>query len=425
MAEPTPPTPESSASSESTPPTRPRLRKIVFGGPASGPDAIHLPDVLRSETVGGFLMVAAAIVALIWANVSSASYETVSHTYLGPLSLAHWAADGLLTVFFFVAGLELKREFVEGSLSRPADALVPIVAAVCGMVVPAGIYIALNARGGDMAGWAIPMATDIAFALAVLAIVGRRLPSALRAFLLTLAIVDDLGAIIVIAVAYTSSISFLWLLGSIAAMALWFIGHRRRWKMLPVYIALFIIAWWCMYQSGIHATIAGVALGLLTATDKDELHDPADKWQHAVHPWSAGLCVPIFALFAAGVPVSTQTLVALWTDPVPLGIICGLVVGKVIGVFGGAWLATHLTSAELSPDVRWLDLLAVSFLAGIGFTVSMLISELSFADNPVLLAEAKAAVLVASLLAALLGSLALTRRSRKHERWQAEALATS
>lgn len=393
------------------PPNLPRLRRIAFGGPTSGPDALHVADVLRSETVGGFLMVAGAVVALLWANLSSESYQAVSQTHLGPLTLAHWASDGLLTIFFFVAGLELKRELVEGSLSRPANALVPIIAAVCGMAVPAGIYLLIN---GPRTGWAIPMATDIAFALAVLAIVGRGLPAPLRVFLLTLAIVDDLGAIIVIAVVYTSSISFVWLAGALAAMALWWLGHRRRIAFVPGYLLLFGLAWWCMYSSGIHATIAGVALGLLTAIDKDELHDPADRWQHAVHPWSAGLCVPLFAVFAAGVPLTGGTLAALWTDPVPLGVICGLVIGKVIGVFGGAWLATRVTAAELNPEVSFVDVAAVSALAGIGFTVSMLLSELSFADDPTHADQAKAAVLVASLMAAVIGGVLVNLRARRH-----------
>ncbi|CAI9404740.1 Na(+)/H(+) antiporter NhaA [Aestuariimicrobium sp. T2.26MG-19.2B] len=423
-----PPGPASPHSPSLDSPTdRPHLRRIAFGGPTSGPDALHLPDVLRSETVGGFLMVAATVVALVWANVSHESYVAVSHAHLGPMTLAHWASDGLLTVFFFVAGLELKRELVEGSLSRPADALVPIIAAVCGMAVPAGIYVAINSFGasGSLQGWAIPMATDIAFALAVLAIVGRNLPSPLRAFLLTLAIVDDLGAIIVIAVVYTSSISVLWLLGAAAAMALWWAGHHWRIKVLPAYLVLFVAAWWCMYQSGIHATIAGVALGLLTSIRKDELHDPADRWQHAVQPWSAGLCVPLFAVFAAGVPISASSLSALWSDPVPLGIIVGLVLGKIVGVFGGAWLATRLTAAELSPEVGWIDLASVSALAGIGFTVSMLISELSFATDLTRLDEAKTAVLTASLIAALVGGILVTLRSRVHGRRQGLAASGS
>ncbi|MGJ6979794.1 Na+/H+ antiporter NhaA [Aestuariimicrobium soli] len=399
-------------------PSRPRLRRIAFGGPTSGPDSLHVADVLRSETVGGFLMVAAAIVALLWANLASSSYQRVSHLELGPLSLAHWASDGLLTIFFFVAGLELKREFVEGSLSRPAQALVPIVAAVCGMVVPATIYLVVNlvATGSLRTGWAIPMATDIAFALAVLALVGRGLPAPLRVFLLTLAIVDDLGAILVIAVVYTSSISLLWMVGAAAAMALWWLGHRQRIRFVPGYLALFAIAWWCLYSSGVHATIAGVALGLLTAIDPDELDDPADRWQHAVQPWSAGLCVPLFAVFAAGVEVSGDGLRSLVTDPVPLGIILGLLAGKVIGVLGGAWLATRLTSAELSDEVGWVDVAGVSVLAGIGFTVALLMAELSFPGDATHAGEAKAAVLVASAIAAIVGGVLVALRARSHER---------
>lgn len=392
---------------------RTRLGRAIFA-PRTGPDALHLGDILRNETTGGFLMLAATVAALLWANLDPSSYQQLSHWQLGPLSVAHWASDGLLTIFFFIAGLELKRELVEGSLSRPADAMVPIVAAVAGMAVPAGIYLLVNQlAGGQLSGWAIPMATDIAFALAVLAVVGRHLPAAVRAFLLTLAIVDDLGAILVIAFVYTGGVQLWWLLAAMAAMALWWLGHRNRWRLGPLYWLIFLAAWYAMLRSGVHATIAGVALGLLTAIDKDELDDPADRWQRAVQPWSAGLVVPLFALFAAGVPLDRQTLTSLWTNPVPLGIILALVLGKSIGVFGGAWLTAHLTSAELGDGVRWRDVFAVAQVAGIGFTVSILITELTFTDASQL-AQAKAAVLVASLIAAIFGGLALARRSRRH-----------
>lgn len=397
---------------------RTRLGRVVFG-PRSGPDALHLGDILRNETVGGFIMLSATVVALLWANLDPSGHQRIAELHLGPLSIAHWTSDGLLTLFFFVAGLELKRELVEGSLSRPADALVPIVAAVCGMVAPAAIYLLVTSLGhGSRAGWAIPMATDIAFALAVLAIVGRHLPSALRAFLLTLAIVDDLGAIIVIAVVFTGGIGLGWLAGALAGMALWWLGHRRRWRLGPLYWVVFVATWYCMLRSGVHATIAGVALGLLTAISKDELDDPADRWQHAVQPWSAALAVPLFALFAAAVPLDGATLRALWTDPVPLGIMLGLVLGKAIGVFGGARLATRLSSAELGPGVRWRDIASVALLAGIGFTVSLLISELSFTD-PSELNRAKAAVLTASTIAALVGGGALAWQSRSHQQRRA------
>ncbi|HSN44542.1 MAG TPA: Na+/H+ antiporter NhaA [Propionibacteriaceae bacterium] len=382
--------------------------------PAEGHDDFQLRDVLRQETFGGFLMLAATVVALVWANVATDSYYNLTHLQLGPLTAHEWAADGLLTLFFFVAGLELKRELVEGSLSRPADALVPIVAALAGMVAPALIYLSLNLGDkGDPAGWAVPMATDIAFALAVLAIVGSSLPVALRAFLLTLAIVDDLGAIIVIAIFFSDGINAVWLLGSVACMALWWLGMRRRIETPILYVLLFIAAWVCMLQSGVHATIAGVALGLLTRTAEDETHDPVDRWRHAVEPWSAGLAVPIFALMAAGVPVGGDALAGLIDSPVALGIIAGLLIGKTGGIFLGAWLTARFTSAELGGDIRWADVAATALLSGIGFTVALLICDLAFAD-PAVVEQAKAAVLVASLTAAVLGGILLRLRNRRH-----------
>lgn len=395
--------------------TRSRIRRVLFT-PRGDADAIHLTDILRHETVGGFLMLAAAVVALLWANIAPSSYSSAAHAHLGPMTLAHWTADGLLVIFFFVAGLELKREFAEGALSRPRDALVPIVAAMGGMIIPAGLYLLVNGLmdGGLAHGWPIPMATDIAFALAVLAIAGSRLPTGVRAFLLTLAIVDDLGSIIVIAALFTGGIAVWWLLGALAGAAVWWTLQKIRFDNGLVYIALFIATWWCMYQSGIHATIAGVILGLLTRTSESEMNDPVDRWQHRVQPWSAGLVVPLFALFAAGVSLTPDALKAVWTNPVPLGIMAGLVIGKIIGIFGGARLTAKITNAELGDGVVWRDVLAVSAVAGIGFTVSMLMSELAFRDNPELAQEAKTGVLIASLLAAVLGAWALRRRTRAH-----------
>ena len=397
-----------------TPSSARTRRRFALPRP-TGPDALHLADILRNETVGGVMMLIAAVCALLWANLAPASYDTVLHTHIGPLSVGHWASDGLLTIFFFVAGLELKRELTEGSLARPKDALVPIVAAICGMAVPAGIYVLVNTLGdGSLDGWAIPMATDIAFAVAVLAIAGRGLPTALRAFLLTLAIVDDLGAILVIAVAFTSSIAWGWLAGAVACMAVWAVGQRRKIDNGWLYVPLGVLTWWCMLQSGVHATIAGVALGLLTRNTRHQLHEPLDRWRHNIEPLSAGIAVPIFALFAAGVTVSGELLASLWTNPISLGLVLGLVVGKLVGVFGGAWLTTHLTAAELGSDLEWVDIVAVAQLAGIGFTVSLLINDLSFAADPAIANLNKGAVITASLISAVLGAVLVRRRAKKH-----------
>ena len=397
------------------PPTRsPRRRTFIV----TADDLRVLPEFLRRSTVGGMLMLAATVLALVWANVSNDTYEAVRTTYLGPLDIQHWAVDGLLVVFFFVAGLELKRELVSGSLANPVAALVPVVAALGGMVVPAGIYLAVNLTmaDGHPGGWAIPMATDIAFALAILAAVAPKLPLSLRAFLLTLAIVDDLGAILVIALVFTSDLALGWLAGAFACAAVWWVLQRRRVDLWVLYVPLFIGTWWCMLQSGVHATIAGVLLGLLTRSEDADHHDPVDRWIHFWHPVSAGFVVPVFALMAAGVSVTGDTLSALFTGPVGLGIMLGLLAGKTVGVFAGAWLTTRFTGAELAPDIRWSEILAVSMLAGVGFTVALFVTELSFPGAPELLDQGKAAVLIASVLAAVISTVVLRTRVRSRER---------
>ena len=385
----------------------------------------RLLAALRQETVGGILLLGAALLALVWANSPwRESYYALSSYEVGPealhlqLPLSVWAADGLLAVFFFVAGLELKHELVLGTLSRPAKAAVPVVAALCGMAVPALLYVATVHALGDGAaatGWGIPMATDIAFALAVLAIAGRQLPVALRAFLLTLAVVDDLGAIIVIAVFYNHGFSPVPFVVSIAGMALWWWLQRRRVRTWWVYVAIGLVVWGLVHASGVHATVAGVALGLLTRVRPDEGEDeaPADRYEHAIRPLSAGVCVPLFAFFSAGVTFVGLGGSAL-TSPVAVAVVVGLVVGKPLGVFGGAFLVARFTRASLSSSLRWADVLAVGILAGIGFTVSLLIDELAFEGDPARTTAAKIGVLVASVLAAVLATLALQARARAY-----------
>lgn len=400
-------------------PLRPgQSRRIVFG-PGREADTRHLGDILRNETAGGLVLLAATVCALLVATVAPGPYQHLMHAQLGPLTVHQWAADGILTIFFFIAGLELKREFVEGSLSRPADALLPIVAAIGGMVTPALVYLATTSLGGGShAGWAVPMATDIAFALALLAVVGSNLPSGLRAFLLTLAIVDDLGAIIVIAVFFNHGLDLRMLAGSLACVALFWLGQRlrldRRRGAVLGFVALGVAAWWLMLGSGVHATIAGVALGLVTRTREDEDDDPVDRWQHAIEPWSAGLVVPVFAFCAAGIPVGLGMLTGVFRHPEPLGIVLGLVVGKAVGVFVAARVTAALTSADLAEGVTWRDVAALAVLTGVGFTVSLLMADLAFEDSPQLATDAKGAVLVASLLAGVLGAAALRRRNKSH-----------
>ena len=369
-------------------------------------------DLLRSETVGGSIALIGALAALVWANIDFSSYLQVREWHLGPLSIEHWAADGALAIFFFVAGLELKRELLVGSLRRPADAAVPVVAACCGVAVPAVIFVVVNHGTDNLRGWAVPAATDIAFALAVLAVVGSALPASLRAFLLTLAMVDDLIVIVVIAVFYTSSIHLSWLLVAVAACGLYAALQRRRVRSPLLYLPVAVVAWAGMYQSGVHATIAGVALGLLTRVlpDEDEPRSPAERLEHRLSPVSSAVAVPFFALMSAGVQLTGGF--GVLREPIVLGIALALVLGKPIGVLGGAWLVTRFTRAELNEGLLWRDLFGVGIVAGVGFTVSLLVSELAFSGTE--REQAKTAVLLASLIAGLTAAVVLGRRNRQH-----------
>ncbi|MET7567735.1 Na+/H+ antiporter NhaA [Streptomyces sp. NPDC005492] len=406
-------------------PRTPSSRKVF--GRLSLPERNFVADALRTETVGGVLLLIAAVTALIWANIPALhdSYESVSHFHLGPaalglhLSITHWAADGLLAVFFFVAGIELKRELVAGDLRDPRAAALPVVAALCGMAVPALVYTLTNLTGGgSLQGWAVPTATDIAFALAVLAVIGTSLPSALRAFLLTLAVVDDLFAILIIAIFFTDRIHFAALAGAFVGLAVFWLLLRRGVRGWYVYVPLALVNWALMYNSGVHATIAGVAMGLMLrcTTHEDEKHSPGEHVEHLVRPLSAGLAVPLFALFSAGVAISGGALGDVFTKPETLGVVLGLVVGKALGIFGGTWLTARFTRASLSDDLAWPDVFAVASLAGIGFTVSLLIGELAFDGDQILTGEVKAAVLTGSLIAAVCATVLLKLRNARYRR---------
>ncbi|MFG3513770.1 Na+/H+ antiporter NhaA [Streptomyces bobili] len=396
----------------------------VFGR-LSLPERNYVADALRTETVGGVLLLVAAVTSLIWANTPALhdSYESVSHYHLGPealglnLSIEHWAADGLLAVFFFVAGIELKRELVAGELKDPRAAALPVVAALCGMAAPALVYVVTNLTGGgSLGGWAVPTATDIAFALAVLAVIGTSLPNALRAFLLTLAVVDDLFAILIIAVFFTESIDFAALGGAVLGLVVFWLLLRQGVRGWYVYVPLALVIWALMYNSGVHATIAGVAMGLMLrcSTREGEKHSPGEQIEHLVRPLSAGLAVPLFALFSAGVVISGGAVADVFTQPETLGVVLGLVVGKTVGIFGGTWLTVRFTRASLSEDLAWADVFAVASLAGIGFTVSLLIGELAFEGDAVLTDEIKAAVLIGSVIAAVLATVLLKLRNTKY-----------
>ena len=383
-----------------------------------------LAEVLRTERAGGILLLIGTATALILANSPlHTPYEAVRDFVIGPaalhldLTVEAWAKDGLLAIFFFVVGLELKREIVAGELRRPATAVVPIVAAVGGMLVPAALYVTLNlVEGGSLRGWAVPTATDIAFAIAVLAVVGKWLPNALRAFLLTLAVVDDLLAIIIIAVFFSTDLNFIWL-GVAAALVLAF-GYviRRGWTSPFLVVPLAFAAWAFMHASGVHATIAGVALGMMVPAiaKKGEKRSLAEHWEHLWRPVSAGFAVPVFALFAAGVAISGDAIAEVAASPVAHGVIVGLVIGKPLGIVLATFLVATFTKAQLDRGLSWWDVTGMGFLAGIGFTVSLLIGDLAFGgENSDVV---KLSVLTASVLAATLGAGLLAFRDRFYRR---------
>ncbi|GAA3891690.1 Na+/H+ antiporter NhaA [Saccharothrix violaceirubra] len=371
---------------------------------------------LRTETVGGSLLLAATAVALLLANSPlSPWYLGVRDFHLGPLTVGAWASDGLLAVFFFVAGLELKRELVVGELNSVKAAVLPVIGAVGGMVVPALIALGVGwGTPGVERAWAVPVATDIAFALGVLALTASGLPSSLRVFLLSLAVVDDLGAIVVIAVLFTTGFDPLFLAVAIVLLGLYAFLQHRRVTTPWVYVPLALGTWFAVHEAGVHATIAGVALALLTRVRRDhyEREAPAVRLEHRLQPWSAGLAVPVFALFAAGVPVGAKALSSLPHDRIAVGIVLGLVVGKVIGIVGACAVAVFSKVAVWPAGAGFRDLVAVGMLGGVGFTVSLLISDLALDDDAA--ERAKAAVLLASLVASLLAAVLLLRRRRAH-----------
>lgn len=398
-------------------------------------EARQLADALRTETIGGMLLLSGAVLALAWANSPwHTAYTTMRDTRVGPaaplhldLTLGHWAADGLLALFFLVAGIELKREFVAGDLSDRTKAIVPIAAAVAGVALPALLYavsiLALGADTDALRGWAIPTATDIAFALAVLAVIGSHLPTALRAFLLTLAVVDDLIAITIIAVFFSADVAVIPLAAAGLPIAVWWGLLRRGWTH-PLLLAVPAVATWVLiHQSGVHATVAGILLGLTVPVRRSAApalpeggHSLAERIEHGLRPWSAGFAVPIFAFFAAGVRVVDGGLTAALTDPVTVGIVVGLIVGKALGVLGGTWLVARFTRAELDDGLAWADVAGLALLSGLGFTVSLLIGELAFGASTARDDHVKVAVLVGSLGAALLAAIVLRRRNAHYRR---------
>jgi NhaA family Na+:H+ antiporter len=402
-------------------------------GRGSWPETQRIAGVLRRETVGGALLLVAAAIALVWANSPwSAAYETLRDTRVGPaalhldLTLGTWAADGLLAIFFFVAGLELKREFVAGDLREPRRAALPVAAAVGGMAVPALLFVLFNLGGpeGALRGWAIPSATDIAFALAVLAVISTHLPSGLRTFLLTLAVVDDLLAIVVIAIFYTDELSIGFLALSLAPLAVFGLLVQRRvrswWLLLP----LAALTWVFMHESGVHATVAGVLLAFtVPVVRSDAAGGPdagpglAEHFEHLLRPLSAGVAVPVFAFFSAGVAVGGLSgLGESLGDSIAIGIVVGLVVGKAVGITAATWLVSRFTRAQLDESLGWPDVVGLSLLGGIGFTVSLLITELAYGAGSESYDHAKVGILAGTLAAALLATVLLRLRNRRYKR---------
>ncbi len=390
--------------------------------PPTKPVARYI-DFLRVEQVGGVILLAAAVLALVAANTPlHDAYEALRELTFGPASLGArldaetWAADGLLAIFFYVAGLEVKREFVLGELSDRRSALLPLVAAAGGMVLPALLYLGITA-GDPVAsrGWPVPTATDIAFALGVLAVVGSHAPSGLRVFLLSLAVVDDLGAILLIALLFTADLQLLQLVGAAVLCGVFFLLQQRRVTSPWLYVPLAVAVWLLVHASGVHATVAGVALGLLTRVrpDPGEEHPPAERLEHRLQPWTAGLVVPLFAFMAAGVAVSSDTFGEALRDPASIGASVGLVVGKAVGVLGFAYVAVRLGLAKLPSGLAWSDVAGVAVLAGTGFTVSLLMVELAF-DDPGRADLVTLSVLVASTVASVLGALAIRLRRSAH-----------
>lgn len=424
------PAPVHPASAHSEPEPQPR---------SGDPRTRRFAMVLRNEAVGGLLLAGAAIIALVWANSPAAgSYFALRDFEFGyepwhlRLSLGAWAADGLLAIFFFLVGLELKREFVTGDLRRFRTAAMPIAAATGGVLVPAIIFAVIVRQYPELVqGWAIPTATDIAFAVAVLAIVGSHLPPALRIFLLTLAVVDDLIAISIIAVFYTDHIAVLPLVLAFVAIAAYGViaqRYRKFFGLRPLTAWLILlpiggVAWALMHASGIHATIAGVLLGftipvLHRRSDRiADRHQPglAEEFEHRFRPLSAGFAVPLFAFFAAGVSVGGADGIAeAATHPLTFAIVAALVLGKPLGIVTTTWIMTKVLRAPLDPSMKWIDMVGIGLLAGIGFTVSLLVAELSFETGSPEHDIAKVAILTASMIAAITASVLLGIRNRRY-----------
>jgi NhaA family Na+:H+ antiporter len=381
-----------------------------------------LREFLESGAAGGLLLMAAAILALWVANSPLAdTYFQLLHAPLAGLDVLHWINDGLMALFFLFVGLEIKREFLDGQLSTWANRALPGIAAAGGILVPGLLYAALNLGQPDtLRGWAVPTATDIAFALGVLSLLGSRVPTSLKVFLATLAIVDDLAAVLVIAVFYTAELNLAALSGAAVGTALLIGLNRLKVTRLAPYLALGAVLWWLVLLSGVHATVAGVILALTiplrrTKGAPDDMTSPLHRLEHGLSPWVAFLIVPVFGFANAGVSFAAMTP-GMLLAPVTLGVALGLFVGKQIGVFGAAFLAIRFRLANLPVAASWAQLYGVALLCGIGFTMSLFIGLLAFPD-PILQQEVKVGVLMGSLASALCGAAVLLIAKREPSRF--------
>lgn len=361
----------------------------------------------RTEQFAGVLLIACTIISLAAANSPVAGgYQAFWHTPVGPMSLEHWINDALMAVFFLLIGLELERELYVGELSRQRDALLPVFAAAGGMVVPAAIHFAFNSGSATADGFGIPMATDIAFALGILALLGKRIPPALKVFVVAFAVIDDLGAILLIATVYTSGLSWGWLLAAAATFfVLVLLNRPLRVMTLAPYVAGGALLWFCLLKAGIHASIAGVLLAFaipFTAGTPGAM-SPSERLEHALHRPVAWFVLPLFALANTAVPIDAGAI-ALLASPNALGILLGLTVGKPVGVLALSALAVAMRVSRLPQGIRWAHVAGAGLLGGIGFTMSIFVTNLAFAGSTALVNSSKLAILVASLAAALLGA---------------------
>ena len=371
-------------------------------------------EFLDSEAAGGIILMVAAALALIVANSPLAeTYFSILHAYLGPLSVSHWVNDGLMAVFFLLVGLEIKREMLDGQLSTWPRRVLPGIAAAGGMVVPALVYVAINRNNSAaLSGWAIPTATDIAFALGVLSLLGSRVPASLKVFLTALAIIDDLGAVIIIAIFYTSGLSLIYLGAAFAVIAVLVVLNRMRVMTLVPYLVLGAILWVLVLKSGVHATLAGVSLALTIPLERsagighDLDHSPLHRLEHGLHKIVPFFVIPIFGFANAGVSLAGLSFGAL-IEPLTLGVAAGLVVGKLVGVFGSSALAIRLGLADLPAHAGWSHMIGISLLCGIGFTMSLFIGLLAFASDVALQDAVKVGILAGSFIAAIIGAAVL------------------